>query len=258
MTSLRNSLEVVLKRPNVLIPQRHLLLISHMRANTSLIGHLLGDHEDINGYYEMHIGYFSWKSLIRQKIEFYNSHPNQTSSRYLFDKILHSEHYISPEVLARDNVIPLFSIRNPVDTIPSIISLYRKVNQNHEFFTISGAILYYEKRLDTLLELAREMAHEYFYIDAEAIKTRTKETLDYITRELNLSSPLQPTYKSNVKTGQGDSGDHSDNLKKGFISKENSNYSDFNWPEGEKERLLKKYAEVREQMIELSKSACLK
>ncbi len=258
MTKLRDSLEVVLKHPHVLFTQKHLLLLSHMRANSSLISHLLGNHEDINGYYEMHIGYFSWKSLIRQKIEFYNAHPDHAPSQYLFDKILHNEHYVSPDVLNKANVIPLFSIRNPEDTIPSIINLYRKVNQNHEFFTVSGAITYYDERLDTLLMLTKKMANEYLYLDAEAIKTRTEETLDYITRELDLTSPLQPTYKSNVKTGQGDSGDHSDNLKKGFISRERSNYCDFNWPVGELERLIEKYSEVRMEMIEHSRSACLK
>ncbi len=258
MTSLRNSLEVVLKRPNVLLNQKHLLLLSHMRANSSLISHLLGNHDEINGYYEMHIGYFSWKSLIRQKIEFYKSHPRQASSQYLFDKVLHSEHYVSPEVLGRDNVVPIFSIRNPNDTIPSIINLYRKVDQSHEFFTVQGAISYYDKRLDTLLELAKTIANQYLYLDAEAIKTRTNETLDYITRELDLSSPLQPTYKSNVKTGKGNSGDHSENLKKGFISREGSNYRDFKWPQGEQERLNKKYSEVRSELIKLSRTSGLK
>ncbi|WP_322805280.1 hypothetical protein SO574_21450 (plasmid) [Vibrio alfacsensis] len=258
MTTLKTSLEVVLKNPNILLPQKHLLLLSHMRANTSLIGHLLGNHDDINGYYEMHIGYYSWKSLIRQKIEFFDAHPKHVPSLYLFDKILHSEHYVAPEVLYRDNVIPLFSLRNPVDTIPSIVKLYSKVNQKHEFFTVAGAIDYYEQRLDVLLNLARKLAQDFYYIDAEAIKTKTDETLTYLSQVLTLSHPLKPTYRSNVKTGQGDSGDHSENLKKGFISTTPSNYQDFNWAHGERDRLSQKYQDVRNEMIKLSLSSCLK
>lgn len=258
MTTLKTSLEVVIKKPNVLFPQKHLLLLSHMRANTSLIGHLLGNHNDINGYYEMHIGYFSWKSLLRQKIEFFDAHPTHTQSLYMFDKVLHNEHYVSPEILCRENVTPLFSLRNPIDTIPSIIKLYSVVNPQHEFFSLIGAVDYYEKRLDSLLELARKITQTFHYVDAEAIKTKTDDTLTYLTRTLSLTDPLKPTYKANIKTGQGDSGDHSENLKKGFINKNPSHYQDFCWPGGEKERLSNKYLEVRDEMIKLAKSACLK
>jgi len=45
-----------------------------MRANTSLFGHILGSSPEINGYYEMHISYYSWKSLIRQKLIYLENH----------------------------------------------------------------------------------------------------------------------------------------------------------------------------------------
>ena len=34
---------------------QHIFLLSHMRANTSLISHILGSHPQISGYYEMHL-----------------------------------------------------------------------------------------------------------------------------------------------------------------------------------------------------------
>ena len=33
-----------------------IFLLSHMRDLTSLAGHTLGSHPQINGYYEMHLG----------------------------------------------------------------------------------------------------------------------------------------------------------------------------------------------------------
>lgn len=258
MTSLTTTLKAIVKRPNLLYSRKHIILISHMRANTSLLGHLLGNHSEISGYYEMHIGYYSWKSLIRQKIEFFSTHSDQPSTKYLFDKVLHSEHYVEPNVLKGKNVIPIMSLRNPEDTVPSIIKLYSKVNQDHEFFTVPGAIEYYEKRLDTLLDCARAISGDYIYIDAEAIKTNTKATLDFLSDEISLGSPIEPTYKSNVKTGQGDSGDHSENLKKGFVSSAQSDYSYFEWPDGKKEMLINKYNKVREELISRASSVCTK
>ena len=38
-------------------PCARIFLLSHMRAYTSLAGHILGSHPQINGYYEMHLGY---------------------------------------------------------------------------------------------------------------------------------------------------------------------------------------------------------
>ena len=43
-----------------------IFLLSHMRAYTSLAGHILGSHPEINGYYEMHISYENPVALDRQ------------------------------------------------------------------------------------------------------------------------------------------------------------------------------------------------
>jgi hypothetical protein len=43
-----------------------IFLLSHMRAYTSLAGHILGSHPQINGYYEMHISYEDASALDRQ------------------------------------------------------------------------------------------------------------------------------------------------------------------------------------------------
>jgi hypothetical protein len=43
-----------------------IFLLSHMRAFTSLAGHILGSHPQVNGYYEMHISYEDAFALDRQ------------------------------------------------------------------------------------------------------------------------------------------------------------------------------------------------
>ena len=42
-----------------------IFLLSHMRALTSLAGHILDLHPQINGYYEMHISYENASDLAK-------------------------------------------------------------------------------------------------------------------------------------------------------------------------------------------------
>ena len=50
------------------MPERYsrIFLLSHMRAFTSLAGHILGSHPQINGYFEMHISYDDGKEELIQ------------------------------------------------------------------------------------------------------------------------------------------------------------------------------------------------
>jgi len=36
-----------------------------------LLSHIFGSNPEVEGYYELHMGYYSWKSLLRQKLRGY-------------------------------------------------------------------------------------------------------------------------------------------------------------------------------------------
>ena len=76
-------LRTVLRHPSILRSYQPLLLISHMRANTSLMGHILGASPEIEGYYELHIGYHSWRSLLRQKLVYFDQHTPATRALHV-------------------------------------------------------------------------------------------------------------------------------------------------------------------------------
>jgi len=67
-----------------------------MRAFTSLAGHILGSHPQINGYYEMHISYEDASALDRQLEMFRQGDVLKANSRYLFDKLLHNDYVLKP------------------------------------------------------------------------------------------------------------------------------------------------------------------
>lgn len=141
-----------------------------MRAYTSLFGHIMGSNPAICGYYEMHIGYYSWKSLIRQKLLYFENEETKSGFSYMFDKVLHNEHYISPKILDGRRIKTIFCLRRPQDTIPSILKLYQGIDPSHEFNSESFATDYYIQRLAMLESIAVALQQEFFYIDAESIQ----------------------------------------------------------------------------------------
>ncbi|HEX7971345.1 MAG TPA: hypothetical protein VF501_03895 [Thiobacillus sp.] len=74
-----------------------IFLLSHMRAYTSLAGHILGSHPQINGYYEMHLSYEDAAALDRQLETYKQGEVLKENSRYLFDKLLHNDYLLLPE-----------------------------------------------------------------------------------------------------------------------------------------------------------------
>jgi len=200
-----------------------IILLSHMRANTSLFGHILGNNPEINGYYEMHIGYYSWKSLVRQKLKYLEHHKLKFNSKYIFDKVLHNEHHINCDLLNKKAKV-IISLREPNETIPSIINLFKKTNPSHECTTETGAIDYYKKRIIQLEKYSQSLKNNYIYLDANSIKNKTSEVFLFIERYLALKSSLSREYKIQEMTGQAKSGDSSQALKQGkLIEKDSKN-----------------------------------
>lgn len=215
--SYSQALRSIITTPSLLSSKKHLFLLSHMRANTSLMGHLLGSHKQINGYYEMHIGYYSLKSLIRQKILYSQEHSIKQNSVYMFDKVLHNEHHISERIQKHPKSHFLISIRAPEFTIPSIVSLYKKINPSHEFTTPEFAAAYYCERLELLADIASVKNFNYLYFDADAIKSKPTLTLQRISQFLELETTLSTKYEKMHNTGKEKAGDSSSSLLKGEI-----------------------------------------
>lgn len=221
----------LIRNRKLLFRHENIFLFSHMRANTSLFGHILGSHPEIEGYYEMHIGYYSWKSLWRQKLLYLDNHASKPTSRFFFDKLLHHYCVVAPDILARPSTRCIFMLRQPEKTIPSIVGLYLKNQPDHEFATVEGAAAYYMARIGELADLARTMPHGYYYLDAEDLIDRSTETLLALSEWLGLSQPLTPEYKMFSKTGALGAGDSSELMKSGSISKRQNDYSGIKIPD---------------------------
>lgn len=216
----------MLKQPTILLPKQHILLCSHMRANTTLLGHILGSHPDISGYYEHHIGYSSWKSLIRNKMKFCQENPAEPVTKYYFDKILHNEHYLTEEVMQHKNVVLFFMLRRPERTIKSIVNLYRKIDPQNDFASAEFATNYYISRVEKIAVIARNYAQRkpIYYLDAEMLVESTDEALQTLSSWFGLTPPLNAEYRLFALTGKKRYGDSSEHIKSGSIKQSRDCY----------------------------------
>lgn len=235
--------------PALVLRHRNLFLLSHMRANTSLFGHLIGSHPLVEGYYEMHIGYYSWKSLWRQKLRHFADHAAKPQARYMFDKVLHDGHHVAPHLLQRTSTRAIFMLRKPDQSVRSLVALFRQQNLALPEATPEGATDYYVKRLQTLSTLAESLSGRFFYLDAECLVERPDPTLAALSEWLGFAQRIPSTYETFSNTGRGDAGDHSQRLKSGTIDRSRSDYSGLAFDESLLEQARAAYARHRAALL---------
>ena len=233
-------LQTLLTKPALLKPHKHIFLLSHMRANTSVLGHIMGSNPAIAGYYEMHIGYYSWKSFFRQKLLYYQVHDYKPGTEYLFDKVLHSYHRVEPGLLNQNDVKTLIAIREPEQTIKSIVNLFRTNFDSHEYHSVEEATRYYCERVSHLAEISCSI-NSYYFFDAACLKTNTNQLLADLAEWLQLKTPLRPEYDQFEMTGKKDSGDRTANLTTGKLQSAKSDYSNISLQPDQLERATEAY-----------------
>ncbi len=213
---------------------QHIFLLSHMRANTSLISHILGSHNEISGYYEMHLSYVTENDLLKQEKVFSDKEAGHdiitSSTKYLFDKLLHNDYDLVLENLSSKKIKILVSIRPAEQTLKSIINLFRNKNNGHPYADPEQVVHYYIERITALAKFCTHYRDKYYYYDADLIRTKPQETLARIKNWLSLKTPLTDQYHIFSLTGQAGAGDSSDNMKKGRIIQSRTNYKDIKIP----------------------------
>lgn len=242
-------LRAAIGNPRLVLQHRNIFLLSHMRANTSLFGHLLGSHPWVEGYYEMHIGYFSWKSLWRQKLRHFAGHRAKPQARFMFDKVLHDGHHVAPSLLLRPGTRTIFMTRAAEQSVKSLVVLFRKHAPQLPEATVGGAVEYYVGRLQTLADIAATPGLPYFYLDAERLIGDTAPALQALSAWLGLPTPIPTQYGTFENTGRGNTGDHSDRLKSGQVSRVTSDYSDIPLSPAQLERIEAAHRACRARLI---------
>ena len=228
-----------------------------MRAYTSLAGHILGSHPQIDGYYEMHLGYEEPAALDRQRESFLQDHAFKPGSRYLFDKLLHNDYRLRPERLGLADIKILVALAEPERTIQSIVHLFAQKQIDDLYASPREAANYYIARVNALAEFSRTAAWPYRYFDAELWQRTPEKLLPRLSAWLELDSPLTEQYQVFSHTGKTGKGDSSARIRSGRIDKARADYAHIAIPEAALRAAQEAYAACRQQIIAGAKDAVL-
>ncbi len=242
------------------LPERHarIFLLSHMRAMTTLAGHILGSHPQINGYYEMHVSYEDASALDRQLEVFLEGDALKENSRYLFDKLLHNDYLLKPERLALANIKILISLLEPEHTIKSIVHLFAQKEGEELYASPVEAANYYRARVQALADFSLTGGQPYYYFDAELLQRAPERLLPRLSDWLELDTPLSGYYRTFSQTGKARKGDSSERIHSGAIDRAPTDYSHIAIPRDVLRKAQEAYRECRRQIIgNAADSVCL-
>ena len=227
-----------------------IFLLSHMRAFTSLAGHILGSHPQINGYFEMHLSYADASAAARQLELLARTDGLKPGSRYVFDKLLHDDYRLIPDRLGLSGTRILVAVRAPDQTVRSIVSLFRKKGSGERYAEPREATRYYVERLATLADFCATHAGGHHYFDAEALQGSPERLLPALSRWLELDTPLAGRYGIFSRTGVAGSGDSSPTIRSGTISRATSDYSDIPIPSELLDEARAVYRDCRRRIVD--------
>ncbi|MDQ1314650.1 MAG: hypothetical protein QG662_759 [Pseudomonadota bacterium] len=226
-----------------------------MRAYTSLVGHLLGSHPEIDGYYEMHRSYASAADLEDQARRYREQHGLKPGSHYLFDKLLHNDYTLALERLDPDRTVVLMSLRPPEPTLKSIVSLFSRKPGDDPYADPMGAAAYYIERLHALAAFGRRYPRRFCYFDATLIRTDTERILAALGAWLHLGSPLAERYQSFARTGIAGAGDSSPAIASGRVIREENAYPGIVLDADSLRQAQAAYQDCRRQLVEQAAAA---
>ncbi len=221
-----------------------------MRAFTSLAGHILGSHPQINGYYEMHLSYDAPQALDQQLEQYLENDELKADSRYLFDKLLHNDYTLQLDSLDLTEVKLLLSLREPEQSIKSIINLFAQKDNDELYASPLEAANYYIDRIKTLADFSQNTNHSYYYFDAEMLPGRPDTLLPTMTRWLDLDSPLSDSYTIFSQTGEDRKGDSSKHIHSGKINRAKNDYSTITVPDERLQLARQVYRDYRQLIVD--------
>lgn len=193
-----------------------LLVISHMRAGTSLLSHLLASNPEIVGVGEMHLTYDSAKDLHDRLPGLVMWHTKQfrlDHERYVMDKVVHNKLLPADRLsaLPAEGVRTLFLVRDPGATVASL--------QKSLGLPEADARSYLAGRYEMLSYLAARSPESPppLAIRFSELLNDTASVFQAIESYLGLDTPLEEQYETDAKTGVTGFGDPGPNIQSGRI-----------------------------------------
>ena len=238
-------------------PPTRIFLLSHMRAYTSVLGHILGSHPEIAGYYELHRGYALPDDLDRQLAQYARHDPPKPDARYFFDKLLHNDYPLDLALPGLADAVVLATLRPPAPTLASILALFAGKPGDDPYATPAGATRYYVERVAALAAFAGRHPGRLRYFDAPLLNTDAPRLLGTLAGWLGLATPLSPHYRTFSQSGRAGAGDTSPALAAGRLLHAPQRPADARLDPALLAAAEAAYAAARERLIALAAAVAL-
>ena len=209
----------IIKNPSFFMKKKkYIFILSHMRSYSTLLAHILANNSDICGYTEMHIPYKTSLDFQILKLFSMDRYKSGINKKYLLDKIVDDNLIISEEILRNKSLSIIFLLRNPNDTIKSLIrsNFLKKSKLSNE----DKASNNYINRLSKLKEYSQDSKGRFIFIKSESLINKTEETFELLKDYLNLEEELSSNYNTYDFTGTPFFGDCSKYINRGKIIKD--------------------------------------
>ncbi|NEP14661.1 MAG: sulfotransferase [Symploca sp. SIO2C1] len=199
------------------MPYKILFLLGHMRSGSSLLSHILVTNPEIVGFGETHIKYSvegDFEKLILKIHQVVGNSP--VDLNYFFDKILHNNMFINEAILCSEQVYLIFLLREPQQSLASIIKLKPHWNQKQ-------ALGYYSRRLAKLETYAKliNSKKRSFFLTHDQLLHKTELVFKSLQYFLQVQQPFSEEYEILPTTGMRFIGDQSERIKSGRIIRYN-------------------------------------
>ncbi len=171
-----------------------IFIIGHMRCGSTAMSHILCSRPEISGYGEAHIRYDTASALGALALNQARRDKWKPKAAHLFDKILHSRYDGN---VARDfaTAYAIFMIREPIETIRSIRTLFETIGSG-EYATDIEAADYYEERISALADMwPRFRPDRRFGMAYEALTCAPDAMLARVSSMLSLTPSLENRYE---------------------------------------------------------------
>ncbi|MBL8446424.1 MAG: sulfotransferase [Zoogloeaceae bacterium] len=230
LATLRTMGRALSRQPGLLARRpTYLFVLSHMRSNTSLLSHLLGSHPEISGHSEMGISYRHALDLLKLRCKVFLD-SDGLDGTYVLDKILHDDLLIRDPILARPDLRLIFLVRDPVQTLRSILHMGSRERTAPQWTQEPSEVTdYYCARLSRLESYLGRLDpasrdRRALFMCAEDLLAAPEAELARLSTWLDLSVPLSPEYRVFETTGQPGYGDPVGPIKAGRIVAQPSSY----------------------------------
>jgi hypothetical protein len=196
-------------------PPRVLFIMGHMRSGSTLLMHLLVTHPEIIGCGERSVAYRSDDDLDKLELAARRSqHGLFRQVSYVVDQLNHDQFSPERDLLRSERVRCIFLIREPEETIRSLLHLTRA---SHDPWTVERAVEYYAARLKSLSACRQNLKSRSIALTYSDLVDSASAALPRLTSFLALASELQQEYAIQPFTGRR--GDPSERIRLGRIQR---------------------------------------